>query len=155
MHVKAHVTALALRTVRLGAWAELWRSLGCAYEAALVLTSADKDELLLRAFSELQRLGAATAAALVGRRLRARGVRGLPRGPRAATRRNSHGLTARELDVLRLLAEGLRNTVIAERLYVSPRTVDYHVSSVLRKLDARSRGEAVAAARRLELMQDQ
>jgi DNA-binding NarL/FixJ family response regulator len=63
-------------------------------------------------------------------------------------------LTNRELDVVRLLAEGLRNAAIAERLFLSPRTVDHHVSSVLRKLGARTRGEAVAAAARLGLVQD-
>ena len=74
--------------------------------------------------------------------------------PRPATRRNGSGLTARELDVLRLLAEGLRNAAIAERLFLSSRTIDYHVSALLRKLDARSRGEAVAAARRLGLLEN-
>jgi DNA-binding CsgD family transcriptional regulator len=63
-------------------------------------------------------------------------------------------VTARELDVLRLVADGLRNAEIAERLFLSPRTVDYHVSSLLRKLGAHTRGEAVAAARRLNLLED-
>ena len=120
--------------------AELWRGLGCDYNAALVLANGDDGELLRS--MELERLGATPAAGVVRRRLRARGVRGLPRGPRAATRRNPRGLTTRELDVLRLLADGLRNTVIAERLFLSRRTVDHHVSSVLRKLDAHSRGES-------------
>jgi DNA-binding NarL/FixJ family response regulator len=56
--------------------------------------------------------------------------------------------------VLGLLAEGLRNTEIAERLVVSRRTVDHHVSAILRKLDARTRGEAVASAAQLGLIQD-
>jgi len=54
--------------------------------------------------------------------------------------------------VLRLLAEGLRNAQIAERLVLSGKTVDHHVSAVLRKLDVRSRGEATAAAARLGLL---
>ena len=134
--------------------AEAWARLGCRYEAALALAWADDDALLLRALENLQGLGAAAAARLVARRLRERGVRGLPRGPRPATRANPAGLTARELEVLRLLTEGHTNPTIAERLYVSPRTVDRHVSSLLGKLDTRTRGQAVAAARRLGLVED-
>ena len=75
----------------------------------------------------------------------------MPRGPRPSTRENPGGLTARELDVLALLAEGLRNAQIAERLVVSEKTVDHHVSAILRKLDVRTRGEASAEAARLRL----
>jgi DNA-binding CsgD family transcriptional regulator/tetratricopeptide (TPR) repeat protein len=134
--------------------AAAWSELGCDYEAALALAQSDDEPSLRRAHDALRALGAPAAAAIVARRLRERGVRGLPRGPRPSTRRNGALLTARELDVLRLLAEGLRNAAIAERLFLSPRTVDYHVSAILRKLDARSRGEAVAAARRLGLLED-
>jgi DNA-binding CsgD family transcriptional regulator len=134
--------------------ADAWARLGCRYEAALALAWAEDDALLLRALDDLQRLGAAAAARLVARRLRKRGVRKLPRGPRPATRENSAGLTARELEVVRLLAEGHTNQTIADRLYVSPRTIDRHVSSLLRKLDAGTRGQAVAGARRLGLVED-
>jgi DNA-binding CsgD family transcriptional regulator/tetratricopeptide (TPR) repeat protein len=134
--------------------AEAWERLGCRYEAALALAWADDDALLLHALEDLQRLGAAATARLVARRLRERGVRRLPRGPRPATRDNPAGLTAREREVLRLLADGHTNQTIAERLYVSPRTVDRHVSSLLGKLDTRTRGQAVAAARRLGLVED-
>ena len=56
------------------------------------------------------------------------------------------------MDVLRLLDEGRTNTEIAERLFVSPKTVDHHVSAILGKLEARSRGEAASLARRSGLL---
>jgi DNA-binding CsgD family transcriptional regulator len=134
--------------------AEQWMEMRCPYEAALALAEADDEELLRRALEELQRLGARPAAAIVARRLQERGVRNLPRGPRPSTRSNQAQLTTRELEVLALLADGLRNAAIAERLFVSPRTVDHHVAAILRKLGAQSRGEAVAEAGRLGLLQD-
>jgi DNA-binding NarL/FixJ family response regulator len=90
---------------------------------------------------------------VVARRLRERGVRGLPRGPRPSTRDNPGGLTAREIEVLLLVTEGLRNTEIAERLFLSKRTVDRHVSAVLRKLSVPTRAQARAEAVRLGLAQ--
>ncbi|MBV9365365.1 MAG: response regulator transcription factor [Solirubrobacterales bacterium] len=99
-----------------------------------------------------QALGARPAAAIVARQLLELGERGLPRGPRQKTRANPAGLTVRELEVLELLAVGLRNVQIAERLVLSGKTVDHHVSAVLRKLNVRSRGEATAEAARLGLL---
>ena len=58
-----------------------------------------------------------------------------------------HAFTARELDVLRLLCDGLPNKVIAARLEISPGTVKIHVSHILRKLGVTSRLQAVIAAR--------
>jgi DNA-binding CsgD family transcriptional regulator/tetratricopeptide (TPR) repeat protein len=125
--------------------AALWDELGYPYEAALA--RADGDEGALRgALAALQQLGAATAAAIVARRLRERGARGVPRGPRAVTRSNPAGLTARELEVLGLLVVGLRNSEMADELVLSVKTVDHHVASILRKLGVRSRGEAATAA---------
>jgi DNA-binding CsgD family transcriptional regulator len=140
-----------------GEWrraAALWRELGCPYEAALALMAADEDEPLRQALDELQRLEAWPAAALVARRLRELGARGVPRGPRAATRQNPASLTPREQEVLELVAEGLRNAEIAGRLVLSERTVDHHVAAILRKLDVRTRGQASAEAVRLGLTQD-
>jgi DNA-binding CsgD family transcriptional regulator len=134
--------------------AAAWDALGCPYEAALALADAGEEESLRLALERLQRLGARPASAIVARRLQERGVRNVPRGPRPSTRTNQAQLTARELEVLRLLADGLRNAAIAERLFLSPRTIDHHVSAVLRKLDVQSRGEAVAEGGRLGLLQD-
>jgi DNA-binding CsgD family transcriptional regulator/tetratricopeptide (TPR) repeat protein len=138
-----------------GHWARAasyWRENGCRYQAALALADSHDGKAQRQALDELQALGARPAAAIVARRLRELGERGLPRGPRPKTRANPAGLTARELEVLELMAEGLRNAQIAERLVLSGKTIDHHVSAVLRKLDVRSRGEATAEAARLGLL---
>jgi len=62
----------------------------------------------------------------------------------------------REVQVLELVAQGLRNGEIAERLFVSEKTVNHHVSAILRKLQVRTRVQAAAEAERLGLFaQDQ
>jgi DNA-binding CsgD family transcriptional regulator/tetratricopeptide (TPR) repeat protein/GTPase SAR1 family protein len=131
--------------------ADTWRKLGCPYEAALALAGSDDPGVARDVIEGLQQLGASPAAAIVARRLRERGVRGIPRGPRPRTRENPAGLTERELEVLPLIAEGLRNSQIAKRLVVSEKTVDHHVSAILRKLDVQTRGQAAAEAARLGL----
>jgi DNA-binding CsgD family transcriptional regulator len=134
--------------------ASRWRELGCPYDAAVAAAWSDDDETALEGYEALIAIEAGGTARVVARRLRTRGVRGLTRGPRTATRRSPGQLTRRELDVIRLLAEGLRNADIAGRLFLSRRTVDHHVSAVLRKLGTRTRGEAVAEARRLGVLED-
>jgi DNA-binding CsgD family transcriptional regulator len=153
--VEAELAAEPYRASIAGDWkkaTELWRQIGCPYEAALALADSDDETDVRQAHDELQSLGARPVAAIVARRLRERGARGVPRGPRPSTRENPAGLTARELDVLSLVAEGMRNAQIADRLVVSEKTVDHHVSAILRKLDVRTRGEASAAAARLGLV---
>jgi len=129
--------------------AEYWTQVGCPYEAALALLATDDERDLRASLAQLQRLGARTAAALVTRRLRERGVRDVRSGPRASTRSNPAGLTGRQVQVLELLARGERNADIATRLFVSERTVDHHVSTILGKLGVRTRGQAAAEAVRL------
>jgi DNA-binding CsgD family transcriptional regulator/tetratricopeptide (TPR) repeat protein len=129
-----------------------WRAAGCPYEAALALADSSDATALRQSLDELQALGAVPAAAIVASRLRGLGERGLPRGPRAATQSNPAGLTLRELDVVRLVSQGLRNAEIAERLFLSEKTVGHHVSAILRKLDVRSRVDAARAAHRLGIV---
>jgi DNA-binding CsgD family transcriptional regulator len=76
----------------------------------------------------------------------------VPRGPRRATLENPAGLTKRELEVLVLVASGLRDSEIAGRLVLSERTVGHHVRAVLRKLGVRNRSQASAEAVRLGLV---
>jgi DNA-binding NarL/FixJ family response regulator len=84
--------------------------------------------------------------------LRQRGVTRIPRGRVQSTRDNPAGLTERQTDVLRLLAEGLTNAEIAARLILSVRTVDTHVGAILTKLDAKTRREAATRARAVGLV---
>ena len=93
-------------------------------------------------------LGAAPAADRVRQELRRVGVTRLRRGPRSSTRAHPAGLTRRESEILALLARHLSNPDIGERLFVSPKTVEHHVSAILGKLDVSTRDEAVVEARR-------
>jgi DNA-binding CsgD family transcriptional regulator len=131
--------------------AALWRESGHRYETALALADSDDEQEVREALDLLRALGARPAISIVTRRLRERGVRGIPRGPRPRTRQNPAGLTPRELEVLTHLSDGMRNAQIASCLFVSEKTVDHHVSAVLRKLGVQTRGEASAEALRLGL----
>ena len=129
-----------------GAAAE-WARLGLPYEQAIALGHSDAAGRL-EALEILETLGATAVAAKMRQGMRADGIN-VPRGRSRATRDHSAGLTARQAEVLQLLAEGLSNAEIADRLFVSPRTVENHVSAVMTKLDASTRDKAVSKARRL------
>jgi DNA-binding CsgD family transcriptional regulator/tetratricopeptide (TPR) repeat protein len=132
-----------------GRWQEAaraWQDIGCPYEYATALLDSDEPEHLLTALDTLDRLGARPAAGLVRRKLRRMGVRSIPRGPRNATRSNPSGLTPRQMEVLELLVAGRTNAEIADALFLSPKTVDHHVSAVLAKLEVSSRSEAAEVA---------
>ncbi len=133
--------------------ADGWRARGCSYEAALAEALGEDERAQRHGLEALQALGARRAAAIAARALRERGVRDVRRGPRAATRANPASLTARELEVLGLVAAGLRNADVAARLFVSERTVAHHVSAVLRKLGVASRAEAGAVAAQLGIVE--
>jgi DNA-binding CsgD family transcriptional regulator len=129
--------------------AAAWRRLGCPYEAARARAEGDA-AAQEQALATFDRLGARPAAAALRRVLRARGVARLPRGPWPTTRANRFGLTARQLEILGLLAEGFSNAEIAGRLSIAPKTAEHHVAAVLAKLAVSSRRAAVRLARSQE-----
>jgi DNA-binding CsgD family transcriptional regulator len=136
-----------------GRWqeaADAWQALGRPYERALALIEVSTPPALTEAFDVLDRLGAGPAAALVAERLRSLGER-VPRGVRPSTRANPAGLTAREIEVLQLVVDGLTNGEIAAKLFVSDKTVEHHVSRILVKLGVTSRREAARTAHQLDL----
>ncbi len=129
------------------AWAAFWDNRRCAYQAADALGDSDDEHDLREALERLLSLGAKPRAQQIARRLRDLGARDVRRGPRATTRANTAGLTARELEVATLLSNGLTNGEIADHLVLSPKTVDHHVSAVLSKLGVANRRLVPQAAR--------
>jgi DNA-binding CsgD family transcriptional regulator len=143
---------------------ELHRGLDIPYEraeielrAGVALAAAGDRELglerLAAAHRTARKLGARPLAAEAAREVAALGESVAGRlGRRAAADTSGAGLSRRELQVMRLVALGRTNREIAEELFLSPRTVDMHVRSLLRKLDRRSRIEAARRAEELGLL---
>jgi DNA-binding CsgD family transcriptional regulator/tetratricopeptide (TPR) repeat protein len=125
--------------------AEAWEQRGCPYEQAMALMDGDEAGQLA-ALEIFERLGAQPAAEKLKLKLRAQGMRGIPRGPRPTTRENPFSLTAREMEVLGCLVAGSSNPVIAKKLSLSTRTVEHHIASILQKMQVQSRHEAVVLA---------
>lgn len=127
--------------------AGFWRSRGVPYEEGLALAFGDVSSQS-RAVEIFESLGATAAANRVRERLRGQGVQ-VARGRSRTTRAHAVGLTARQAEVLELMAEGMTNADIADKLFISHRTVENHVAAVLMKLDVPDR--QTAASRALEL----
>ncbi|HEX5292174.1 MAG TPA: AAA family ATPase [Streptosporangiaceae bacterium] len=125
-----------------------WEGLGCPLWSAYALAFSPQLKDAQRCLELLGPLDVPAVRHAVLRDRRARGL-AVPRGPRPARRASPAGLTARETEVLRLLADGLSYAEVAERLVLSEKTVGHHVSSVLRKLGEPTRSRAVATAQRL------
>lgn len=137
-----------VRWLAAGEWkraADWFSDRGFPYEEAVALSLGDQSAQL-EALTLAAGIGARPLAAKLRNQLRVQGVTRIPRGPREATRQSPIGLTARQTEVLELLGQGLSNAHIADRLFLSPRTVEKHVAAVLAKIGASTRGEAVAIA---------
>ncbi|MCH9029377.1 MAG: response regulator transcription factor, partial [Bacteroidetes bacterium] len=119
--------------------------LGCPYEEALALADGNEDSKR-KALAILESLGATATVNLLKHQMRESGIKKIPKGPRESTKQNPAGLTGRQMDVLKLLTEGLSNSQIAGKLFISPKTVDHHISAILSKLNLHSRTEAAAFA---------
>ena len=133
-----------------GEWAaaaRLWDDLGCPFEAAMARLGSADDAGLRSALAAFDALGATATGRVARQQMRNLGIRSVPAGPRTATRADPLNLTRREREVLDLICAGNTNAQIAERLFISVKTVDHHVSAVLAKLDVPSRDAATRAVR--------
>jgi DNA-binding CsgD family transcriptional regulator/tetratricopeptide (TPR) repeat protein len=154
-----------------GAWeeaAEVWAGLGDPFQAAYCRWREGEASLLLgdrtnaaEALTSAHRTAAELRAIPLLEELRALAQRGRvsleePEETGGTSKKNASGgdgagLTARELEVLKLVAEGLTNSQIAESLFISRKTVSVHVSHILEKFGVTSRVEAAGVAYRLGL----
>jgi len=151
--LRAAETALGERGDRAVAEPALRRAAGIATRLGAEPLLADITLLARRARISLDgdRAGAGDAAGSAGAPAPAAAAAAPAAAPVPAGRL---GLTAREFEVLRLVAAGLSNAAIAAELFISAKTVSVHVSNILAKLGTASRGEAAALAHRLRLFDD-
>ncbi len=146
----AHLCAAAtIHHAQIGAGIESWQQV--RHQQAVALVRADlAPDVFARAWAtgETMPLGEVIAEALAVAQAGATDTDEAPAADDSATDR----LTAREMDVLRLLADGLSDRDIASALSISPRTVGFHVANVLAKFGVESRTAATAAALRRGLV---
>jgi DNA-binding CsgD family transcriptional regulator/tetratricopeptide (TPR) repeat protein len=131
--------------------AEAWKAIGCPYEQALALaqgTESDRREAILT----LDGLGATATRSRVVKALKSQGVGKIPRGARKSTRENPASLTGRQMEILTLLQYGSPNKEIADKLFISPKTVDHHITAILSKLEVNTRTRAVEEAQKLGIL---
>jgi DNA-binding CsgD family transcriptional regulator/tetratricopeptide (TPR) repeat protein len=121
--------------------ADEFRSVGWEYDSAFMLSLLDDEAALNEALTIARRLGAGPLERRLTHRMEHLHI-AVPHRPRDSTLANPAGLTPRQLQVLELLAEGLSNAEVAERLFVSTRTAEHHVEAILIKLGVSNRREA-------------
>jgi len=143
----ADVVPAPYRLIVEGNWqesAQAWSDKGCPYERAVALSHGE-EAARLEALEIFEALGGTAAAAKLRKALRQEGV-SIPRGKGRQTRSHAAGLTARQAEVLSLLAASLTTAEIADQLFLSPRTVEHHVAAIMSKLEVGTRAAAVAIA---------
>ena len=118
-----------------------WSNRGVPYLQLLAMGFGTKADAIRTAIDRASAFGASTVVDRLRARLREMGHR-VQRGRSRASLDNPGGLTNRQVDVVRLIASGLTNQQIAERLFISRKTVDHHVSAILTTLGASDRAEA-------------
>src|SRR5690606_27700244 len=109
--------------------AETWDRIGCPYEVALALMDGDR-AARLEALHIFDTLSARPAGMKLRAMLRESGETSVPRGPIRTTAADPWKLTPRQRQVAELVAEGLSNAEIADRLFISKKTVEHHVAAV-------------------------
>ncbi len=131
--------------------ASSWRQKECGYHEALCLIHGDEQDQR-KALEILDILGASATLKHLRKWLRNKGIKNVPRGKRPTTKENSALLTTRQIEVLYLLKDGLQNNEIADRLFISYKTVDHHLTAIFSKLHVNSRTKAVAEAINLGIL---
>lgn len=131
--------------------AEEWKQIDRPFEEALALFDGE-EEHQKQSLIILDALGATATIEMLRSKLKLMGVKKIPRGPRESTRNNPAQLTGRQIEILALLQHGSQNKEIAEKLFISPKTVDHHISAILSKLDVHTRAKAVVEAHKLGIL---
>jgi DNA-binding NarL/FixJ family response regulator len=134
-----------------GAAARWWSQAGDPYAAALAWGDSAETADRVRGVDLLDRMGAKASADRRRAELRRDGITAVPPRPRQSTRANPGGLTNRQLEVAKLVARGFTNAEIADRLFITPKTADHHVSAVLARLGLPHRRAVVVRAEELGL----
>jgi ATP/maltotriose-dependent transcriptional regulator MalT len=137
-----------------GEWrtaAQQWEQIGCPFEQAMALAEGD-EQAQVQALAIFEKLGARPAAQMLRQQLHSLGLLDLPLESRLSKTGASDKLTPREIEVLRLIASGLSNPAIAEKLTISVGTVKAHSGSIYSKLGVNNRVQALSRAQELHLV---
>lgn len=128
-----------------------WEKVNCSYQQAIALFQlSDKEKK--QAVILLKSIGATATAEFFVKKMKECGIKNIPRKPHESTLSNPALLTVRQKEILMMLREGFQNKEIAEKLFISLKTVDAHVSAILSKLEVTNRSKAVAEAQRLKII---